>query len=118
MSRCSESSIEVTRPKDTVAEWSQPNWEETNMAQFSRKLVAATLSAAAAVVIGGLFTSPAQAQGKTYECWNPAICRAVCGKAICGGAVMSSQREAQYQKQARFRKTALQQAPRSGAGTR
>ncbi|HYF55374.1 MAG TPA: hypothetical protein VEA41_14045 [Salinarimonas sp.] len=102
---------------DQAAEQSQPNTEETNMAQFNRKLVAATLSAAAAVVIGGMFTSTAQAQSKPYTCWNPAICKAVCGKPTCGGAAMSSGREAQMQKQARFQTSAVRQAPR-GAATR
>ncbi len=85
------------------------------MAQFSRKLVAATLSAAAAVVIGGMFTTPAQAQGKTYTCWNPAICKAVCGSTTCGSNNMTSQVEAQMQKQARFKNTAIQHSPRAGA---
>jgi hypothetical protein len=30
------------------------------------------------------------AQAKAYTCWNPAICKAVCGKPTCGEAFAST----------------------------
>ncbi len=44
------------------------------------------LAALATLVLAAPFTS---AQAKPYKCWNPAICKAVCGKAVCGSLTSS-----------------------------
>jgi len=43
----------------------------------------------AALAIAAAFTLSTAAQAKPYKCWNPAICKAVCGKAICGADIAS-----------------------------
>lgn len=53
------------------------------MSRISRSLAGGVLGAATLAVLGSLLTA-APAAAKTYKCWNPAICKAVCGKAVCG----------------------------------
>jgi hypothetical protein len=48
-------------------------------------------------IVAAAFAMPGVVQAKTYTCWNPAICKAVCGKTTCGEALASS---AQSQDQA------------------
>jgi hypothetical protein len=48
-------------------------------------------------VIAAAFAMPGAVQAKPYTCWNPAICKAVCGKPTCGEAFAST---AQSQDQA------------------
>lgn len=57
------------------------------------------LSAALATVAAFAISSTAEA--KTYKCWNPAICIAVCGKSICGQDLASKaqQQDIQSKKQ-------------------
>jgi hypothetical protein len=66
------------------------------------KLSTAFVAAAAILAL-----SPA-AEAKTYKCWNPAICIAVCGKPVCGQALASQaqQRDIQSKKQVKAVKAA------------
>lgn len=45
-----------------------------------------TAVAALSILAGALL--PSQVSAKTYTCWfNPAICKAICGKTTCGAAL-------------------------------
>lgn len=52
-----------------------------------RKFVVA-LMGAASILAGAML--PTQVSAKAYTCWNPAICKAVCGKPTCGSALKST----------------------------
>ena len=84
------------------------------MSTIARKTSLSALGAASAALISSLFvTAPAQA--KVYECWNPAICIAVCGKPVCGSNLKAAgSQTGSLKRLSGSRGTLVQQTPRTG----
>lgn len=66
------------------------------------KVLSAVFAAAAFFALSNI------AEAKPYKCWNPAICKAVCGSAICGNNFAS-----QAQQQDMAAKPKVKAAPAS-----